>query len=76
MTTKALLKKALELDIDQRTVLGHQILMSVENECKETGISEEIKKELDRRIAYAEAHPDEWMTLEEFKKRPRKRRRV
>ena len=76
--SKSLLKKALELDIDERTVLGHSILMSVREEAKEfekEELSEEIKQELERRFAYMEAHPDEWVSWEEVKRGMQKRRR-
>jgi len=70
--SKTLLKKALELDIDERTVLGHQILMSVEDECDELEVTDELKEKLDRRLEEHRKNPTAGYTLDEFKRKLRK----
>jgi putative addiction module component (TIGR02574 family) len=79
MTVKALLKEAKKMDIDERTVLAHMILSSVEEECEDAPLTEELKAELDRRIKEHEKNPDAGYTWEEVKRklvRLRKKKRA
>jgi putative addiction module component (TIGR02574 family) len=70
--SKSLLKKALQLDIDERTVLGHQILMSVEDECDDLEVTDELKAKLDRRLEEHLKNPTSGYTREEFKRKLKK----
>jgi putative addiction module component (TIGR02574 family) len=48
-----------KLSVDERTLLGHELLRSVEAESTPgSRLTEEQKAELDRRIAEADADPD------------------
>jgi len=69
MTVKALLKAANNLSIDERTVLAHQIWASVEKECDGEPLSDELKAELDRRIALHEKDPSRGSSWEDVEKR-------
>ena len=46
------------LSLDERVVLAHELLESVNEESRASRLTDEQKRELDRRIAEADADPD------------------
>ena len=56
-----------KLSWDERVVLAHQLLMSVEAERKTCSLTVVQAAELDRRLAEDDANPDDVFTWEEVK---------
>jgi len=61
----------LNLPIDDRVLLAHQILGSVEAELDDAPLTLEQRNELERRIADMEANPEAGSSWEEVKQRLR-----
>ena len=69
-----LLALALQLPLDERTLLAEKIWDSLPEEVRSADLTEEEKAELDRRIAEMEANPDAGSSWEEVRARLRKDR--
>jgi len=65
MTVKALLKEAEKMNVDDRTLLAHRIWNSVEKECEDTPLTEEVKAELSRRLESHKNNSAQALTAEE-----------
>ena len=69
MSTTKLLEQAKQLDLDERTILAHQIWASVEEECENAPLTEEFKAELERRLEAIKKNPDAGYSWNEVKAR-------
>ncbi len=61
------------LDIDTRMALVEEIWQGMFDDIEKSPITEEQRKELDRRIAYHEEFPDAGIPLEDVMSRVKKR---
>ncbi len=75
MSIAKILKEASKLNVDERALLAYKIHRSVEKELDAEPISEELKKELDRRWAEHLKNPEAGSSWEEVKAELAKRRR-
>ena len=55
------------LSMEERTLLAHEIWHSVERDAESMPLSDELKRELDRRWAAFEANPDTAIPWEQVK---------
>ena len=69
MTIKSLVKEAKKLSVDERTILAHEIWATVEKECDEAPVSQEVKDELDRRWREHLRNPEAGLSPAEVKKK-------
>jgi putative addiction module component (TIGR02574 family) len=65
MDYAAVLAAAKKLDIDERTLLAWELWYGIEEEVRNAPLTEELKRELDRRLAEYEAHPERAVPWEE-----------
>jgi putative addiction module component (TIGR02574 family) len=73
MDYAAVLAAAKKLDIDERTLLAWELWFGIEEEVRNAPLTEELKRELDRRLAEYEAHPERAVPWEEVHARVKER---
>lgn len=71
MVDHGLLERALRLDEGERRELVELLQDSLDN----TPVTPEVAALIDQRLAEADAHPEDFMTLDEFEREVRARRR-
>jgi putative addiction module component (TIGR02574 family) len=62
-----LVAEALKLPVAQRVEMLHRLWESLPEDSGDIFVSDELIQELNRRIAYEDAHPDEGFSWEEVK---------